>query len=191
MESVYAERALKFGEFRLRAAADYLALEGDCARRDDELSLSWQTPPDAYKASVVATGQPLKVVGPVTWSEQLSTNYYVICFSTRWGEDLFDEFKGADACLVIRDTDAFCELIHHAVDRLLPKWIGHDQKVTYGGSGKLGVSYAKQDRFLPQAEYRFSWLPPSAKGTLQPVTFQVGNIESIAHVEPRSKRTDA
>ena len=187
MESVYADRALKFGEFRLRAAADYQSLEGDLARQDDELRLSWQTPPGAYKATVVATGQPMKIIGPVTWSEEVSTNYYVICFSMRWSEDLFDDFSGADSCLVIREPEVLCEHIHAAVDRLLPGWTGHDQRIAYGKPGKLGVSYAKHERFRHQAEYRFSWLPPSPEKSLPPITFRVGSIEAVAHIERRAE----
>jgi hypothetical protein len=183
-EHEWLEHALKRGEFRLRPATDYLEIEKDAARHDDELRKSVGRPDGSVKVHL-EDGTELKGITNFRHIRCLTTNYYVLSFSSSHSEQLYDDFAPADACLIIHAPEEFGERVHVAAQKRLPNWVGADCAVSYGEFSPFGPVYTKPTYFSSQSEWRFSWLPPFAVQGLEPVFIQAGNLESIASIAPR------
>ena len=181
-QAKWLEGSLKFGEFRLRPAADYKDLITDAARNDDELVRVQSTDGQHVKIEILRTGQEITPIGPVTYRSEVGTNYLVSCFSTAWDSHLFEEFPDTDACLVIHQTEEFCERLHAAADVQLAGWVGIDGAVSYGGRSPLGAVFSKPLQFLRQNEWRFAWIPPKPRQVMETKILKIGNIEAIAEV---------
>lgn len=184
-ERKWLERSLELGEFRLRPATDYKQQETDAARHDDELVRINTSPASAMTITIERTGQTIKPIGDVVYRSEVGTNYLTICFSKRWDEHLFDDFPGADACLVIHNVDDFCERFHSAAELALPQWAGIDAAVVYGGKSNLGAVFSKPLQFIVQHEWRFAWHPHTPVKELAPVLLTIGSIADIAEIVER------
>lgn len=187
-ELQWLERSLRFGEFRLRPAADYKQIEVDVARQDDEL-VRISTSPGELVTITWCTGKKINPIGDVTYRSEVGTNYLTICFSQRWDELLFSDFPGTDTCLVVHDVHEFCERMHACAEITLPDWAGLDAKVVYGGSSPLGAMFSKPVDFILQHEWRFAWRPPEIAHRLEPITLKIGSIEKIAELVQRPHHT--
>jgi hypothetical protein len=181
----WLERSLKFGEFRLRPAADYNDLITDRARTDDELVRLQSTDGGHVKITHVKTGRGITPIGAVTYRSEVHTNYLVSCFSSNPDHHLFDEFPDTDACLVVHEVEEFCERIHAAAEVQLSEWVGIDGAVAYGGRSPLGAVFSKPLRFIQQQEWRFAWMPRDPIRVLRPKFFNIGNIEALAELRPK------
>lgn len=184
--SQWLQRSLRLGEFRLRPAAEYGDILNDPARQDNELVRLQSTPGECVKIEIVGQGRIINPIGPITYRSEIHTNYVVSCFSRVWNEGLFHAFSDADACLVINEVEDFCERMHAAADVQLPRWIGIDGAVTYGGRSDLGAVFSKANRFAQQQEWRFAWMPPTPTRVLTAKLLQVGSIENLAEIRLRS-----
>lgn len=182
-QAKYLERSRKFGEFRLRPAADYNDVIDDTARNDNELVRLQSTDGATVKISVVGPPGEIKPLGLVNYRSEIRTNHFVACFSTE--SNLFPEFPDTNACLVVDKVDEFCERIHSAAEVQLPNWTGMDGGVSYGGRNPLGAVFSKPLRFCNQKEWRFGWLPRVPIRDLKPIFITVGNIEDLAHIVAR------
>lgn len=187
-ERKWLERSLELGEFRLRPATDYKQQETDAARHDDELVRINTSPASAVTITIKRTWQTIRPIGDVVYRSEVGTNYLTICFSKRWDEHLFDDFLGADACLVIHDVDDFCERFHSAAELALPQWVGMDAAVVYGGKSNLGAVFSKPLQFIPQHEWRFAWKHHNPVKDLAPVLLTIGSIADIAEIIERPNR---
>lgn len=176
----WLERALIFGEFRLVPASSYYDLEADAARQDDELCRI-----RAVAANeLVITGEDgnaVKPLGDVTFTSRLSSDYYVICFSTEWSPGDNGGFSGVDACLVIEDPESLLERLHAEIEKVLPGCINMDAPVSYGVKSPLGVAYSKPAFYANQCEFRLTAFAPEG-GPLAPLIVKIGSIEDIAKV---------
>jgi hypothetical protein len=164
-ERRYLERALATGEFRLTPAADTI-LEMGAARGGATL------PPAGSGSMSHAT-------------------YLTLSMSQAWDEALFDEYAGADCCLVIHRAEEFGERIHRAAARVLPDWAGIDAAVSYGISSILGAAFSKARQYARQQEWLFAWRPREPTMSLNPVVIRIGNIEAIAELRPRPEARSA
>jgi hypothetical protein len=178
-------KSLYKGEFRLVPASDYNDLVGDIARHDNELVRIQKSPADQVEITHVKTGQRLKPIGEVTYQSEIMTNYYTLCFSSTWDIALFDEFSGADTCLLIHDTEAVCERIHFFAENILGDWSGLDAAVIYGGKSDFTAFYLKDPKYSLQNEWRFTWVPPQACQRLVPFNIHIGSIERYAELVPK------
>ena len=178
-------RSLLAGEFRLVPASDYAELPDDMARQDNELVRENAVPGDRVTITHVRTGQPIRAIGDVTFRDEVSTNYFTLCFSSTWNPLLFDEFKGSDACLVIHEPEVVCERIHHHAAQALNRWAGIDGAVSYGGDLGFGPIFTKHRKYFAQEEWRFAWVPPEQSMTLYPFCIRIGNIERHAEIVRR------
>lgn len=181
-EQKWLHRSLYEGEFRLVPASFYGELEGDTARQDNELIRVQHSPADQVEITHVKTGQRLKPIEKITYRNEILTNYYTLCFSSAWNVALFDEFSGADSCLVIHNPEAVCERIHYYAQRFLQNWSAIDASVTYRGKSDFGAFYLKDKKYSTQNEWRFTWVPPHACQELVPFNVRIGNIEQYAEL---------
>ncbi len=163
-------------------ASFYGELEGDTARHYTELVPVQHSPADQVEITHLKTGKRLNPIGKVTYRNEILTNYYTLCFSSVWDATLFDEFSGADSCLVIHNTEAVCERIHYYARRFLQNWSAIDAPVTYGGKSDFGAFYLKDKKYSTQNEWRFTWVPPQAYQELVPFNVRIGSIEQYAEL---------
>lgn len=184
-EQKWLEQALAEGSFLLKPASSYRDIEMDPARQDDELVRIRQSPPEQVTITVLRTGQEIRPIGPVTYTNTSLTDYLVLCFSSRWGEDLFTAFPGTDACLVIHDVETFAERLHAVVEAQLPGWAGIDAPVSYIQLDRLGVPFFKPERHASQAEFRFAWYPSVPSPRLEAVPIRMGSLAGIAEIRPK------
>ena len=186
-EYKWLRHSLEQGDFRLTPATTYRDLQGDIARQDDELVRTSTSEGSDVTITMLRDAQNIRPIGPVTYRSEISTNYFTLCFSSVWDIELFEDFQGSDSCLVIRDVHEFSERILNAVEALLPNWAGLDGPVEYGARSALGVAFSKAEKYYPQHEWRFAWLPEKSKRGMTPLSIRIGSIEDIASVVYRPK----
>lgn len=170
------------GEFRLAPASSYLNLESDQGRQDNEIVREEIVPGRMVKVTHLATGQPIKVIGDLSFREDVGTDYYTLCMSSIWDPLLFNEFIGSDSCLVIHEPDEVCERIHFYVEKELRSWAGIDAAVTYLQNHRLGPAFSKPWKYLSQKEWRFVWHPQVQYENLAPIFIRIGSIEQFAEI---------
>lgn len=154
----WLERSLTLGEFRLLPAMP------DATMR----------PPSKGEQIL-----PFKSTKPQPAAAQ---NYLTLSLANAWDEKLFDEFSGADCCLIIHNAEEFGERIHRAVQKVLPNWAGIDAAISYGAPSPLGAAFSKAKHAAIQKEWLFAWRPTLSTPSLQAVVIQIGSIESIAEL---------
>jgi hypothetical protein len=157
----WLERSLTLGEFRLRPAAD---------------DMQHHASANQY---ILPFGAAARRSTPAS--------FLTLSLAKTWDAVLFDEFVGADSCLVIHDAEEFGERIHRAAERALPNWAGIDAAISYGVPSPLGEAFSKNKQFAKQKEWLFAWRPVQPTMSLNPIVIQIGNIEHIA--ELRTKDT--
>jgi len=97
---------------------------------------------------------------------------------------MYEFFRDADACLVIRDRTEFSKRLYAATDRVLSNYGGVDASVGYGIlRHEYGAPFMKPDRYSFQFEWRYVWLPIHPVSSLEPFFVTIGNIEDIAHIQ--------
>jgi hypothetical protein len=111
-----------------------------------------------------------------------SSTYLVLSLASAWNAALFDEFAGADCCLVIHDPEQFGERVHRAAQRALPGWAGIDAGVSYGMPSPLGAAFSKDGILAHQKEWLFAWRPATPLVTFKPVIIRIGSIEAISEL---------
>lgn len=153
----WLERALEFGEFRLR-------------------------PPLSQFAAAQFTNAQILPFGAVKPSPPSVANYLTLSLSQAWDETLFDAFAGADCCLVIDDPEQFGERIHRAAQKMLPSWAGIDAAISYGRPSPLGAAFSKTELHAGEKEWLFAWRPTQALLLRNPVVIQIGNMENMAQL---------
>jgi hypothetical protein len=183
-ERKWLEQAMAEGRFLLKPASSYRDLERDPARQDDELVRIRQSPPEHVSIILQRTGQEIRPIGPVTYTNTSHSDYLVLCFSSRWGEDLFTAFPGTDTCLVIHDVETFAESLHAVVEAQLPGWAGIDAPVSYTNLDRLGVAFFKPERHATQAEFRFAWYPLDPRPKLEAISIRMGCLAGLAEIRP-------
>lgn len=184
-ERQWLERALTLGEFLLKPASSFKDIAGDTARQDDELTRVRHSDPHEVKIVHQRTGQELKPIGPVKFQAKSLTDYLIICFSKKWDPALFTEFKGSDACLVIRKVEEFQDRFHSSVEKLPPGWTGFDIAVDYEKPHPLGMWFSKPPSYAHQEEWRFAWLPKVSSPKLSPTLVTIGSIADLAEIKPK------
>lgn len=185
-ERTWLERSLRFGEFRLRPASDYLALETAAARQDDERNRVTVLQKGTFVMTLERTGEVLDTIGDVTHTKSTDRDYFTLCFSSRWDPFHFTGFDGSDACLIIHDPSHVLERVHSEIERQFPGWLSLDAPVSYGSKkNAFGVPFTKPEQFVSQSEYRLVLMPPAPQ-VLAPTMLVIGSIESVAEIVSES-----
>lgn len=183
MEGLY-----EAGELRLQPATYFAQPDHNGAVRDDELvraisvALSrddivkvvrnpQDVPPDAPEQRV-----DLQIMSP--------TDYWLYCVTKSVEARLFVDFQ-ADSCVVIRDPNAFMELLRSATEKALP-----DARMCGGpalyldpllpASANMFVPSIKHFKYSYQEEHRFCWLPASPAWKLDSIDLTLGNLKDIS-----------
>lgn len=185
-EKKWLKRSLEYGEFRLRPASDYKAIESDLARNDDELIMQRVTRADSVTI-LDESGRQIKPIGDVTFTNQIETDYLTLCFAKEWRESFFEDFSNTDSCLVIHNVEEFMNRFYEVIDYSYPKGLAIGNSVEYGKHSVLGVPFSKPIDFKSQCEWRLAWLPDQPLPKLEPVNIQIGNISDIAEIVDRNK----
>lgn len=125
--------------------------------------------------------------------KSLGTNYYVFCCSTRAMTRLAHDFR-RDACLVIRNVDAFKTRLDAAVRKVLGDWRFISAQVEYYdplavNEVEVDVLTSKHFRYAYQEETRFAWLPPSPMHELKPIEVELGSLTDICEIVDPSGKT--
>jgi len=131
----------------------------------------------------VSTGSPIVPLGDVVRHLDISTDYITLCFTTVYSDHFYQDFVGADACLIIHQPNEFFNRLYKALDHVIPEsWAAADAAVSYGSKSELGVAFTKDEKFLFQSEYRFACMPNVQTEKCSAVTVSIGSIEDIAEV---------
>ncbi|SIS90963.1 hypothetical protein [Neptunomonas antarctica] len=182
----WLEKSLYEGEFRLVSATYIKSLQGDAPRQDDEMCFELSLPQEDVDITCLTTGRPIIPSSNVIITDELETDYFMLCLSIKKDSYLFDEFKESDSCLIIHDPNEFSERIFQTSELYLKNWVPHDARVIYGQSSQHGPSYSKPFKYLFQHEWRFCWLPLMGRqSNLECLTIKIGNIEDIAELVDR------
>jgi hypothetical protein len=115
--------------------------------------------------------------------------FLTLSLTQAWNEQFFDQFAGADSCLIIHDTEQFGERIHRAVQKALPSWTGIDAAISYGVPSPLGELFSKGRADAAQKEWMFAWRPTHAALSLNPVVVNIGSVEKIAELRDKNATT--
>lgn len=150
-------------------------------------TLPYQRPPTLYRYAEKQWLERALLLGEFRLRPVASTGCLAISFSKNWNPQLFTVFSGADSCLVIHDTEAFGERLHHAVQKVLPSWMGIDGAVEYGTRSPLGAAFSKSEGDAIEQEWQFAWRSTQAVTRLHPITVQLGNIENYAQLRDRDE----
>jgi hypothetical protein len=181
-EREHLEAALRHGKLRIAPASKYGDSSLNRAIRDDEIHaqvdldpIFWPGPPGTFG--------PGERIG-VTLS--LRSNYYVYCLSTVVATRLLLDFN-YDACLLVRDPNAFVARVEQATASRLKHWLFRSEEVQYYdpldiSPAEVQICNWKHSRYAYQREHRLWWIPPNHVSELPHLDIEVGNLSDIAEV---------
>lgn len=182
-KSKHLKDILKGGNIRLMPAHSYADPSLNLARQDDELSQELDFDTSVFQVMIngMKTSKPRFRV-----RADMKSNFYVFCLSSSLRARLFLDFD-ADACLIIKDSDAFSNRFFNACRNSAPEYHFKAGRVEY--YDPLCVSpeefkpiFWKHFRYAYQEEVRFVLLPPKPRYALDPLFLKLGSIEDIAHL---------
>lgn len=178
------------GSLRIQPASFYVQPDHNGAIRDDELALDISLNLDRdVILQLVSNPQdvpmaPLSQRMDMSWES--NTDYWLYCVTTALTPRLFVDFD-AEACVVIKDLPRFKDAIQ--------SWVSAEIgccKITNGPvayidpvlppSGMIDVPMSKHFRYSYQREYRFVWLPPEPKSSLEYLDVQIGSLEEYGEL---------
>jgi len=175
---------LKKGELRIMPAADYKDESLTTAIRDDELLAQISYDPVLYflKGNSGISSHDERN----SYHRRANSNFYVACFSDRLEPRLVVDFDG-DACLLIRDPDAFVQRLGGAVLAQLPGWEFIVRDIEYYDPLRISpteikLPFSKHFKYAYQQEVRLVWVPPTPCGGLPPLWIEIGNMDGIAEL---------
>jgi len=174
---------LKRGTIRLMPAQSYADPSLNLARKDNELSQELDIDTSVFHVMIngMKTSKPrfhLKA--------DMKTNFYVFCLSSSLRARLFLDFD-ADACLIIKDADAFLNRFVSACRNTEPDYHLKAGRVEYYdplciSPEEYKIIFWKHFRYAYQEEVRFALLPPKPRQALDPLLLELGSIEDIAYL---------
>jgi hypothetical protein len=129
---------------------------------------------------------PVVPLGDVTFSTYfLPIDSFILCCAYDYDEGLYDEFEGANACLIIHDVEEFATRLHTAFEKVMPSHVGANGRVTYGKhQSAFGVLFSKPRSYIYQREYRFSWIPEKPIHLLEPAALINQDYDEIRAIIP-------
>ncbi len=176
------ENLFNNGQIRIRPASDFLRLEQDIARKDEECSKKLFLEISRTRITTEA-GTEIPFVGCIEKTVSLP-DYYVFCMACDWDPELFADFD-VDSCLIIKDTESFSHLIENAAKIQLSDWFFHHNPVEYFDpyerhkNEHIDAAMSKNFKFAYQREYRFLWMPKNGD---VPDGFKFLELGSLGHL---------
>jgi hypothetical protein len=180
---------LEHGQLRIQPASYFATVDHVGAMKDDELSLplSFALPDEQAAKLGLPSPEYLNRSGEyrLDVDVQAPADYWLYCLAKTLEVRLFADFE-ADACVIIRDVDAFSR-------RLWQSELGAAIEVKTAGlvgyidpllpSTPIFVPFAKHFRYAYQEEYRFLWLPSAlGQARLNSVDVALGSLEGLAEL---------
>ena len=196
----HMKELLLSGRGRISLASTYKDESLGYARTDDESCISgYVDPSDAHRFMVIggdghfSAGADISVpyLGSVPVTIRAQTAFYVYCMAEAADPRLFDDFQGADTCVVVKRPDDFKERIERHCAAKLPGWKFLAGPVLYFDPffcrpHQMVPYFWKHFRFGYQKEYRLLWLPPTPEDATAPMAehiyFDLGPLTDCAEL---------
>jgi hypothetical protein len=183
---------LEQGKIRVASASSYSDPSLNYAVRDDEIRFTVHVPAkDAWiqkidEKTLRPSGERIKVLGNMSFTHTVPTDYYVYCLSVLFDFRAFDDFE-ADACLVVRKPKEFIDRLLLAGFSKLPNWFARADVVDYldplrTKRGSVRAFFAKHFRYAYQTELRIVWVPEKRQEGLKPIFAEVGALHDMAEL---------
>ena len=181
----YLDPMFKYGKIRIAPASLYNDSSLNRAIRDDELSFSYSKRSDSLVIKN-CDGEIIPTYGSVNFCLKSKTNYYVHCFSYRYTYREYDDFE-ANACIIIHKPRVLFQKMMKAVSKILPDFQGFASPVKYidpllCNENDIELFLSKHFRYSYQNEVRTIWVPPKPKLILEPITIELGSMQSYADI---------
>jgi hypothetical protein len=197
-EERWLRLAQERGQIRLAPASYYRGAEHNTARHDDELTLRTYVTPYDYDLGWLHESM-LRVIPPRGWGtlvEHKPSDHLIYCVTVRFDFRFFFDFGTesgpAEACLVVRDQDAFEQRLVASVSNRLPGWSIRLDAVHYVDPYTLiaQIGWAGQEmylfkpfRYMYQGEHRLIAVPPPGHAeALTHVDIEVGSLQDISEL---------
>lgn len=184
-------QSTRAGNVWLANCDNYAHMQGDLARGDIEYEKSSYLP-GAHTRITTLDGREIPVLGDVTQSVRVP-RYYLLSMASEWDADLFDEFSESDACLVIRDPEAFRSRLMAGCSSALPGSRCELLRVEYFDPYErphrqiFESTICKDFRFAYQQEWRFVCFRPNGEEAREKhFTFTAPGLEDISDVIGRA-----
>lgn len=135
-EKIHLRQITENGIFRIFPALKYLKIEDDEARQDNEFIAT--TVSDGKNFTALFTDKKdgsikkIKPIGNVSNNYIMTVDFYMLCLSYAYDENLYKVFKNSDSCLIINEPTEFSERMHAAFDRQYQGYVGVNARVSYG-----------------------------------------------------------
>ena len=187
-QKAHLVEAFERGRIRIAPAASYDDQSLNPAMQDDELAVFAKHSGDSavirkYDPVTGTVGDPIEVIGDISYGKRAASNYYVLCLSSRYEPRLLDDF-GADALLIIHNVDRFLIRLERAVKQVRPDLQMCGDGITYFDPyrthpDELNPHFFKHFRYGYQLEYRLVWLG-SVPIDASPFFVEIGTLRDIA-----------
>jgi hypothetical protein len=188
----YLQETLLSGNLRVAAASSYADPSLNYAIQDDELNFTIHLDAKGAfiqkldKVTLKPVGERIPVLGNITQTHRVSTDYLVFCLSASYELRALDDFE-ADCCLVIKDAKAFLDRLLKGVFAHVPDWAGRVGPVVYldplnTKPQEVRPYFGKHFRYSYQNEVRVVWVPPKSLPKVQAVVALLGSLEDIAEL---------
>jgi hypothetical protein len=193
-QKVHLQQMLNDGVVRLGSATSYVQIENDAARQDDEVTKISYLPGEYARVATLA-GREIPILGDITRKTSTS-NYYLLCLSSRWDRQLLTVFKGTDGCLLIRDVEQLHKRLARVCENMFPGCISSLLPVHYFDPYDLRARepsmpiLLKDFRFAYQQEWRFICVPRKGEPAQKAIFLNAEPLTDIAELfdsrwEPR------
>lgn len=185
----HIEKLANEGQVRIRPASDFLQMELDRARHDDECAKKYFSSGTRTRI-ITQDGRNIPIIGDMEQTVS-SPNYYIFCMTCDWDMELFSDFDGADTCVIIKDAELFATQIEIAAATQLPGWYFHHNPVEYFDPYErleneyIDNAMCKDFRFAYQREYRFLWFSQNG-GVPDGFKFlELGSLGNLAKIHAK------
>jgi len=185
-EMSWLPQMLTEGTVILKCATAYEDESMNEARRDDELR--HHTFSSASNVRITGPqGQPIRAIGDIRTTVELTSKYYLLCTSAECDPTLFQAFN-ADACLIIHDPDEFARRLEKAFapvmgdSELLHFPVQYVDPYNPGPNAPDAPGAVKSFTYAYQKEYRFIWTPSRNSPTSTELKAKLGDLRDIAEL---------
>lgn len=185
-EEKYMRKFVDQGKIRISPASKYKSGNSFDPRTDDEINKhSWQNG-NNIKITTQA-GDEMPVLGNLKRTASTLYNYYTLCLSSDFEPIIFEEFS-YDACVIIKNPNAFAERLKEQTDKKVRQWYYLHCPIQYFDPYDLGANeffdaaMMKDFSYAYQKEYRFIWDPLNKDNPQEYIEVELGPLNDICEL---------
>ncbi|MGY3332971.1 hypothetical protein ACVILI_005988 [Mesorhizobium sp. USDA 4775] len=186
---VHMEQLYRRGQLRIQPASFFSEPSHNQAIRDDELSLSFSVAivhDDNGKLVPYSPRADGAIEHRLDVRFDAQSDYYLYCITSSIEPRLVVDFN-AEACVVIRNRDAFRDRLRRAMVAYDPKLEMQEGPAIYVDplaptSARPFVPLSKYFGYAYHDEYRFCWLPQFRVSRLSHIDLEIGSLEDISEL---------